>query len=407
MYSGPGSGPLRAAATAWDQVADHLYSTASAYSSEIAALTAQWKGPSSAAMAEASGRYAAWMTAVAGHADRAAAQAAAAATAFENAFAATVPPTVVAANRAQLALLVATNFLGVNTPAIAATDELYAGMWAQDAAAMDGYAASSSTASALTTFPAPPGTANSNVADQASALARVASTATGVHSQSLQQVVSAVGQSMHGVAAADSGAVADPSSVASALSALDDYFTGPLSPFLLYGIGAIPELLAGQCYLLPQAVADATAVPASAAPAAAGTLGFGIGSAPVSVGNTVWAQVAHADLVGRLSVPPAWAVSAPTGKTAAVTLAAVDPVDSADAAAMSATDADGMAGQAVPAALSSHGRGRLFAGAELSGLSGGRGAAGSSNSTGSVGQGGAGAVAVADNVSNIFVIPEE
>ena len=46
----------------------------------------------------------------------------------------TVPPAVVAANRAQLATLVATNVFGQNTPAIAATEAQYAEMWAQDAA---------------------------------------------------------------------------------------------------------------------------------------------------------------------------------------------------------------------------------------------------------------------------------
>jgi PPE-repeat protein len=46
----------------------------------------------------------------------------------------------------------ATNFLGQNTPAIAATEAHYAEMWAQDAAAMYGYAGSSATASQVTPF---------------------------------------------------------------------------------------------------------------------------------------------------------------------------------------------------------------------------------------------------------------
>ncbi|WP_252159672.1 PPE domain-containing protein, partial [Mycobacterium tuberculosis] len=41
----------------------------------------------------------------------------------------------VVANRALLVALVATNFFGQNTPAIAATEAQYAEMWAQDAAA--------------------------------------------------------------------------------------------------------------------------------------------------------------------------------------------------------------------------------------------------------------------------------
>ena len=51
MYSGPGSGPLMAAATAWDELATELDSTAASYSSAISELTGEeWLGPSSASM---------------------------------------------------------------------------------------------------------------------------------------------------------------------------------------------------------------------------------------------------------------------------------------------------------------------------------------------------------------------
>jgi len=42
-----------------------------------------------------------------------------------------VPPPVIAENRAQLATLVATNFMGFNTPAIMANEAHYAQMWSQ------------------------------------------------------------------------------------------------------------------------------------------------------------------------------------------------------------------------------------------------------------------------------------
>ena len=67
----------------------------------------------------------------------------------------TVPPPEIAANRSLLAVLVATNFLGMNTPAIAATEAQYAEMWAQDAVAMYGYAGSSAAATVLTPFTSP------------------------------------------------------------------------------------------------------------------------------------------------------------------------------------------------------------------------------------------------------------
>ena len=63
-------------------------------------------------------------------------QAKAAVAAYEAAFAATVPPPVIEANRALLMMLIATNILGQNTPAIAATEADYMEMWAQDSAAM-------------------------------------------------------------------------------------------------------------------------------------------------------------------------------------------------------------------------------------------------------------------------------
>jgi PPE-repeat protein len=87
----------------------------------------------------------------------------------------TVPPPVIAANRVLLATLVATNFFGQNTPAIAATEAQYAEMWAQDAAAMYGYAGSSATATELTPFAAPAqSTDPAGLAAQSAAVAQAA-----------------------------------------------------------------------------------------------------------------------------------------------------------------------------------------------------------------------------------------
>ena len=159
MYTGAGSGPLLAASAAWDVLAADLQSTAASYGSTIQSLAiGPWTGPSSIAMAAAAMPYVAWINATGAQAEQAASQAKIAAGAYETAFAATVPPPVIAANRALLAELVATNILGQNTPAIAATEAHYLEMWAQDAGAMYAYAGSSSTASQLTSFTEPPQT---------------------------------------------------------------------------------------------------------------------------------------------------------------------------------------------------------------------------------------------------------
>ncbi|MGV7921536.1 PPE domain-containing protein, partial [Mycobacterium kansasii] len=75
--------------------------------------------------------FVAWMAATAESSARAAAQALSSVAAYETAFAMTVPPAAVAANRAQLALLTETNILGQNTPAIAVTEARYSEMWAR------------------------------------------------------------------------------------------------------------------------------------------------------------------------------------------------------------------------------------------------------------------------------------
>ncbi|MBO0879753.1 MAG: PPE family protein, partial [Mycobacterium sp.] len=110
MYVGPGSGPMLAAAAAWDALAAELHSTAASYGSVITGLASgPWLGPASASMVAAAVPYREWMHTTAIQAEQAATQAKAAAAAYESAFAMTVPPPVIAANRSLLMSLVATN----------------------------------------------------------------------------------------------------------------------------------------------------------------------------------------------------------------------------------------------------------------------------------------------------------
>jgi PPE-repeat protein len=181
MYTGPGSGPLLAAAAAWNTLAAEMRSAGTAYDSVIRELiTAGWFGPSSASMLAAAAPYLAWLNATAAQAEQTGTQANAAATAFEAAYAMTVPPPVVAANRTLLANLVATNIFGQNTPAIAATEAEYAEMWAQDAGAMNGYALASNSASQMTPFTSPQtNTTADGISGQDQAVNQAASTAAG------------------------------------------------------------------------------------------------------------------------------------------------------------------------------------------------------------------------------------
>src|SRR3984957_722335 len=191
MYTGPGSGPMLAAAAAWDLLATEMYSTASGYGSVISDLVAVWLGPSSVAMAAAAAPFVSWLAETAGLAEATGIQATAAVAAYEAAFAMTVPPPVIAANRALLHFLVATNFFGQNTPAIMATEAHYTEMWVQDATAMYGYAAASLPASTLTPFEVPPVTTVAAGLDaEASAAAQAAQTAAGTAAQTASQLSS-------------------------------------------------------------------------------------------------------------------------------------------------------------------------------------------------------------------------
>lgn len=139
MYSAPGSDELGTAASEWDCFAAELYSTALSYDAVIAQLFANWPGPSAMWIAGATAYYASGVTLMAARAARVGTEMRAAQKSFQTVFAMTVPPMVIAANRAWLTTLAATNLLGQNTQAIATTEIHYLEMWAQDAVALNGH----------------------------------------------------------------------------------------------------------------------------------------------------------------------------------------------------------------------------------------------------------------------------
>lgn len=188
MYMGAGSAPLLGASAAWGTVAQALAESAIMYASTATGLAAAWTGPSAAAMTASATKHVAWLTATAEHAEHTAVAAAEAAAAYETAFTATIPPPVIAENRTQLAALIVTNLLGQNTAAIMATEAAYMEMWAQDAAAMYTYAASSSAAvGALPQFTPPSQTTNpTGTEEQNAAVMQAAQTPAGTGQNILQ-----------------------------------------------------------------------------------------------------------------------------------------------------------------------------------------------------------------------------
>jgi PPE-repeat protein len=369
MYAGPGPGPMLAAASAWDGLAAELQSTAASYRAAISELTGgPWLGSSSASMAAAATPYLDWMTTTAGQAEQTATQARAAAAAYEAAFAMTVPPAVIAANRSLLMTLIATNVLGQNTAAIAATEVHYAEMWAQDATAMYGYAGSAAVASTLTPFNPPPPTTNPAGGAQQTATAAQSSTSGG------SQLMSAVPQALQGLATSAAATPADPvtdllsaispaltlleiplstTSIGSSATSISATFTGVFTNFRGFSINADRDFASGRgpytgygpgAANLPNWFLNgqgSVAAPSDAAPA------------------SVRAGLGQANTVGRLSVPANWTVAAPEIRPAAYTL----PITAAAAAPEMGSSGNlfsnmGLAGAAGGAVGSTAGVGR-------------------------------------------------
>ncbi len=163
IYTGPGPGSLLDAATGWEGLATGLEDFAAGYTNVVSGLGDVWQGPSATEMATNAVGYTAWIITLAGQARQVGMSALSAAAAFGAVHAAITPPAEVAANRSQLAMLIATNVLGQKLPAIAMNQAQYAEMWARNIAAMLGYqAASTGGSSQLTSAAAVPVAAAAN-----------------------------------------------------------------------------------------------------------------------------------------------------------------------------------------------------------------------------------------------------
>src|SRR5258708_8945473 len=230
MYTGAGAGPLMAVATAWSNLAAELSTTASQYESIITALTTeQWTGAGSAAAAAAAQPYVEWLTTTAAAAEQAGAQSTSSAAAYEAAFTATVPPPLIAANRATLAALVATNFLGINTPAIMATEAHYAEMWVQDAVAMYTYQAGATAAAILE--PLQPATPTTNPAGPGAQAAAASAAAASQPAQGFQDIITGFQNELANLGTQSIGTGlfnALPVPVQEALTTLDGFIGTPL-----------------------------------------------------------------------------------------------------------------------------------------------------------------------------------
>jgi len=317
IYSGPGPGSLVAAALAWSNLAADLQAAAAGHRSVIEGLTSgPWLGPTSAQLVSAVSPFITWLGTGAEQAAEVASQASAAATAYEAAFAASVPPPLIAANRALLAELTATNILGQNSQAIGQLEAQYGEFWAQDSGAMYNYASNSAAATQLAEQPAPTEVANPyGVADQAIAVFKAQYNAGYTNVMNVANPINArVSDVLKTLSAPINGQAIDQWLVAN--TSLDDVvslYSKYLSPYInscaaliqsTQSFGQVSNGLVAIANFAKPAAAAAKAVEgaASAAGAAAANAGANLGG---SVGG-VAAGLGKALPIGGLSVPANW-----------------------------------------------------------------------------------------------------
>jgi PPE-repeat protein len=254
-----------------------------------------------------------------------------------------------------LAALVATNFLGQNTPAIAATEALYMEMWFQDGLTMDTYAVTSQQAVVLPQQTPAPNTSDGGIsADTAAAAQSTTNSASGIGSLGnleslLTSGIGSWGTDLESLLTSGLtnvlGDLGVPTSLSSPIvSALTSTGLGSATSSLLPIQGAyyatmFASMPAKMLISMSNSMSASQAMQASNQAMLADVSSMvdskmkamlaSISGQMRGFGSTISAQLASAHRLGGLSVPNGWASSAPEMVRAAPVLPAtsISPVN--------------------------------------------------------------------------------
>jgi PPE-repeat protein len=358
MRSGDQGASLLDAAAGHESIADMLLAEMAAMGLNVTSTAAvSWQGPGGQMMTMSASEFILLCETASVWARISMMQASEVAMAHSSALESMIPAEVVVTNRSTQTTLVATNWFGIHSPAIASLEAEYQEFWIQNATARTGYGSVVSTALAALGAPAPFSPDAANPLGPAMGVAQAA--ATDGTQGALQASAKTMTEAGDATVQGGSGSEGMMSSMVGQLGGVFGQVGSSFGQISQIGgqlpqmLGQAPQLLSGMLGPLTQSMTGANGAQAAAAlaPEAAGAIGPGLGGVGAlgSLGGGGGGALSNAALSSSF-VRPASSFSAPTSPTLPGGWQGGGPAAEAGAARPAGLGGGGLYG-APPAAL--------------------------------------------------------